>query len=98
MIYCAHSRVTHVVFTRRYRPADGPPDRPGLCPVSIDVFGVCPLYVRGMSDVCSPDGESRTQRRTVRRTCPPDSPADGGRGYYSTWCDDVYSDDVVTEY
>jgi len=53
-----------VVFTRRYRPADGP----GLCPVSIDVSGDFPLYVRGMSDVCPPDGESRTQRRTVRRT------------------------------
>jgi len=37
-----------VVFTRRYRPADGP----GLCPVFIDVSGVCPLYVRDMSDVC----------------------------------------------
>jgi len=56
--------VRNVVFTRRYRPADGP----GLCPVFIDVSGVCPLYVRGISDVCSPDGESRTQRRTVRRT------------------------------
>jgi len=60
-----------VVFTRRYRPADRPPDRPadgpGLCPVFIEVSGVCPLYVRGMSDVCPPDGESRTQRRIVRR-------------------------------
>jgi len=61
-----------VVFTRWYRPADGPPDGPadrppdgpGLCPVSVDVSGVCPWYVRGMSDVCPPDGESRTQRRT----------------------------------
>jgi len=45
-------------------------DGPGLCPVSIDVSGVCPLYVRAMSNVCPPDGEgeSRTQRRTVRRT------------------------------
>jgi len=55
---------TNVVFTRRYRPADGP----GLCPVLIDVSGVCPLYVRGMSDACPPDSDSRTQRRTVRRT------------------------------
>jgi len=47
----------YVVFTR-----------PGLCPVFIDVSGVCPLYVRGMSDVCPPNGESRMQRRTVRRT------------------------------
>jgi len=53
-----------VVFTRRYRPADSPPDGPGLCPVFIDVSGVCPLHVRGMSDVCPPDGESRTQRQT----------------------------------
>jgi len=45
-----------MVFTRRYRPADRPPDGPGLCPVFIDVSGVCPLYVRGMSDVCPPDG------------------------------------------
>jgi len=53
--------VVYVVFTRlRYRP--------GLCPVFIDVSGVCPLYVRGMSVVCPPDGESRTQRRTVHRT------------------------------
>jgi len=56
----------YLVFTRRYRPADRPPDDPGLCPVSIDVSGICPVYVRGMSDVCPPDGESRTQRRTVR--------------------------------
>jgi len=54
----------YVVFTRRYRPPDGPV----LCLVSIDVSGVCPLYVRGMSDVCPPDGESRTQRWTIRRT------------------------------
>jgi len=57
-----------VVFTRRYRQANRPPDGPGLCSVSIDVSGVCPLYVRGMSDICLPDGESRTQRRTVHRT------------------------------
>jgi len=56
--------VEYVVFTRRYRPPDGS----GLCSVFIDVSGVCPLYVRGMSDVCPPDGESRTQRRKVRRT------------------------------
>jgi len=35
--------------------------------VHIDVSGVCPLYVRGMFDVCPPGGESRTQRRTGRR-------------------------------
>jgi len=75
------------VFTRRYCPADDPPDRPGLCPVSIDVSGVCPLYVRGMSDVCSPDGENRTQRRTVRRM----------EGVAIIARDDVYSDHVVTE-
>jgi len=54
-----------VVFTRQYRPADRPPGGPALCPVFIDVSGVCPLYVRGMFDVCPPDGESRTQRRTA---------------------------------
>jgi len=61
---CLAGTNSYVVFTRRYRPADGP----GLCPVFIVVSGVCPLYVRGMSDVGPPDGERRTQRRTVRRT------------------------------
>jgi len=80
-----HNTSTNVVFTRRYRPADGP----GLCPVSIDVSGVFPLYVRGMSDVCPLDGESRTQRRTVRRT---EGVAIIARGVMT-----YYSDDVVTE-
>ena len=50
--------------------------------------GVCPEYVRGMSDVCPPDGESRTQRRTVRRT---EDVAIIARDVIT------YSDDVVTE-
>jgi len=65
-------RAIIVVFTRRYRPADGP----GLCPVFIDspafvrcMSGVCPTYVRRTVKVgrnAGPSGERA--RRTVRRT------------------------------
>jgi len=39
----------YAVFTRSYRPLDGPADGPVLCPVSDDVSGVYPGCVRRMS-------------------------------------------------
>ena len=35
--------------------------------VCVQCPSMCPAFVRSMFDVCPPDGESQTQRRTVRR-------------------------------
>jgi len=52
--------------------------------------------VRRLSAVC-PGYVRRLSAGRWKSDATPDRPPDGGRGYYSTWYDDVYSDDVVTE-